>query len=164
MSDSNQDDAPAHSRPKKRRSKLLLLGIPLFLLAAGGAGGWWYVTKSAEPVHAAGDEQAAVAEPTGLAPLEPFVVNLADPGGRKYLRVTIVLLLPDEHAGEQIAKNKLVISRLRSSIIEVLTVRTSAQLASPEGRDALKKAVAETARATSRMDVRDVLFEEFIVQ
>ena len=166
MSESKTDAAPSTAEPKKRRSKLLLIGVPMFLLLmAGGGGGWWYFSQSAAAADATEHKEEGEEHKTaGLVSLDPFIVNLADPGGRKYLRMTVVLLLPDEHMAKEVEENKLTISRVRSAIIEVLTSRTSLELASPDGRAALKKTIAETATNVGHIDVRDVLFEEFIVQ
>jgi len=159
--------AAGAAKPKGKRSKALILGVPVFVLLMGcGAGAWWYLKgqppptdgEAADAVHAS--EEAA----GGLLELAPFVVNLSDVGGRKYLRVTMALLLPTEAIAKEIEENKLVMSRLRSAVIEVLTVRTSVQLATPEGRAELRTAVGESIKSVSHLEVKDVLFQEFIVQ
>ena len=159
--------AAAGAAKPKKRSKPLIIGIPVFvLLMGGGAGAWWYLKGQTPP---AGSEAAQAAhepeEPEGgLLELTPFVVNLSDVGGRKYLRVSMALLLPSETIAKEVEENKLVISRLRSAVIEVLTVRTSMQLSTPEGRTELRAALGESINAVSHLEVKDVLFQEFIVQ
>lgn len=159
---SQTDTAPAPQAAPKGRSKLLTLGVPLLLLlAGGGGGGWWYFYgRGASTVEAA----APVPDPA-IAPFEPFVVNLADPGGRRFLRVSLQLLVPGEEAAAEIKEDELLHSRVRSSILELLSTQTSAGIATPEGRTALKKAIAETAtQALGHTEVSDVLFAEFVVQ
>src|SRR5262245_66236516 len=79
------------AKAQKQRSKLLILGVPVFVLLMGcGAGAWWYFNQPAKPEAVAeekpsGEESAAA----GLLSLETLVVNLADIGGRKCLRVTM---------------------------------------------------------------------------
>jgi flagellar FliL protein len=158
---SNTETAAAP--PAKKGSKLLKLGVPiLLLLAGGGGGGWWYFYgRASSTVQAA--EPAP--DPT-MVTFEPFIVNLADPGGRRFLRVSLQLLVLDPHTALELEEKKgLLHSRVRSAILELLTTQTSAGLATPEGRTALKKAVGETAtHHLEGTEVSDVLFAEFVVQ
>jgi flagellar FliL protein len=168
-SEKETEGAPAATaaKPKKTRSKLLVLGVPVFvLLMGGGAGAWWYLKGQAPPPQSEAGQAGQEAEEAegGLLELAPFVVNLSDLGGRKYLRVSIALLLPTEAIAKETEENKLAMSRLRSAVIEVLTLRTSVQLSTPEGRGELRVAVGERIKAVSHLEVKDVLFQEFIVQ
>ena len=167
MSQPVSDEAPATAAQskKKGKSKLLLVGIPTFmLLMGGGAGAWWYFNKPPVDGSAeAASEQADDAK-AGIVPLESFIVNLADSGGRKYVRANILILVPEAAEAKEVEENKLVISRMRSAVIEVLAKRTAVELLTAEGRAALKHDIAETAKGIAHIEVRDVLFEEFIVQ
>jgi flagellar FliL protein len=160
MSQTDTAAAPTEPAPKGR-SKLLKFGVPLLVLLIAGGGGWWYFYgRSSATVEAAAPPPP---EP-GIVEFEPFIVNLADPGGRRFLRVVIHLLVPEKEAAE-LDENKLLHSRVRSAILELLTTQTSASVSTPEGRAALKKAIAETAaHAIEHLEVSDVLFAEFVVQ
>jgi len=160
MSDDNQTEAAPAAAPRKRRGgRLLFILIALFILGGGGGGAWWYLSR---PQAEAAPKVEK--EPTGLLPFEPFTVNLADPGGRKFLRVALLLVLLDEKTAKHVGENPLTVSRVRSAIIELLTTQTSAALATPEGRAELKKSIAQTTAQIAHVDVRDVLFKEFVVQ
>lgn len=163
-----QESGAANEAKPKKKSKLLVLGIPVFvLLMGGGAGAWWYLKGQAPPPEGEAAEEAkheSEEAEGGLLELSPFVVNLSDLGGRKYLRVSIALLLPTEAIAKEVEENKLEMSRLRAAVIEVLTIRTSVQLSSPEGRAELRAAVGESIKAEAHLEVKDVLFQEFIVQ
>jgi len=141
-----------------------ILGIVLGL--AGGAGGYWYWSS-----HRAVDQDAeapkaeAEPEPPGIIPMDPFVVNLADEGGGRFLRVTLSLAVNGEERAKETTENKVVSARIRSAILERLTQQTSDMLVTPEGKAALKKAIAEQAsRVDHELKVTDVLFSEFVVQ
>jgi flagellar FliL protein len=150
--------------PKKGRSKLLLFGVPAAVLLIGGAGvGFWYV-KDVRAAAATPAKAPVEKEPTGLLAFEPFTVNLADPGGRRYLRVSLRLVLPDPEAAKKATEEEIVMTRVRSTLLEVLSAQTATQLGTPEGREALKHMIAETADHAGHLDVRDVLFQEFVVQ
>lgn len=159
---SQTETAPAAPVAARKKSKLLKLGVPvLLLLAGGGGGGWWYFYGRASSAVQA----AEPAPEPAMVSFEPFIVNLADPGGRRFLRVSLQLLVAGEAAAAELEEDKLLHSRVRSSILELLTTQTSAGIATPEGRAALKKAIAETAaHALEHTEVSDVLFAEFVVQ
>jgi flagellar FliL protein len=156
--------AAASAAPVKKKgsSKLLVLGVPALLLVLGGGGAaWWYM----QPAAAAAVEAAPVeSAPTGLIPFDAFVVNLADVGGRRFIRVSLQLLVPSETVAKTVTDSELVKSRLRSSFLELLAQRTSSDLSTPDGRAALKQAIAKQAHETAQIEVRDVLFQEFVVQ
>jgi flagellar FliL protein len=104
-------------------------------------------------------------KPGAAVALEPFVVNLADPGGTRFLRVTISLIVEDEHHAAEMGENELVKMRVRSAILELLAMQTADVLVTPDGKAALKKAIAESAsHAVEDLHIQDVLFSEFVVQ
>jgi len=148
----------------KGHSKLLMIGVPVVLLLLGGAGGGFWYVKTVRA--AAAGEKKAVEEPeaTGYLSFDPFTVNLADPGGRRYLRVAVGLVLPDADVAKKVTEDELVVSKVRSTLIDTLSGRMAADLSTPDGRAALKKAIAEAASHAGHMEVRDVLFTDFIVQ
>lgn len=167
MSDEDQAEAPeaadAKKKPKKKGgSKLLKFGLPLVvLIAGGGGGGWWYMQQAAA---AATTEAPVEKEPTGMLSFDGFVVNLADPGGRRFLRVSMMLLVPTQKEAKEVSENELKKLKIHSALLELLSTKVASQLWSAEGRAELKKAIAETANHAGQLEVRDVLFKEFVVQ
>jgi flagellar FliL protein len=150
-------------------SKGLIFAIVGLVVGLGGGGGAYYVyaTKYATPAAA----KAAPAPPTSVMPMEPFVVNLADQGATRYLRVTLSLVVEGEEAakeggeGGESGEAQVVKARLRSTILEALSQQTSDHLVTPEGKAELKKTIAEKAHeAAHELKVTDVLFSEFVVQ
>jgi flagellar FliL protein len=158
-------DAPA--APKKK-SKLvwIVLIVVLILAGGGGAGAYWYFSRSAETAEGkeATEEAEAPPEP-GLVEMEPFVVNLADPGGQRFVRVSMRLLTYDEHQALELKENSVSQAKVRAALLELLSMQTADGLVTLEGKNALKKAIAERAsQAVHELKVIDVLFVEFIVQ
>jgi flagellar FliL protein len=165
MSDAKEtaekSEAPAAA---KKKSKLIpiLLTVAFVVLGGGGAAGYWFYSHH-------GDENAAPKaekppEP-GIVELEPFVVNLADAGGARFLRVAIRLLTYDEEQAAEIKENPVAKAKLRGTILELLSMQASTTLITPEGKAELKKAIAERgAHAVHELKVTDVIFVEFVVQ
>lgn len=156
-------DAPELQRvapaAKKRTGGLVLL---LFVaMAAAGGGVYWWMSRG--PVAAATVEVPLSAR--GLVAFEPFMVNLADGGGSRYLKVTLRLVLENRAAADGVTSSEVIQSRVRSEILELLTEQTATALVTPEGKTALKQAI--TSRVEPILNgtkVIDVLFSEFVVQ
>ncbi len=161
----------------KKKSKLpLLIGLVVLLGGGGGGGYWWWarqqpVAASAGPdAHGAakGGPAAAAAEgeATGaLLALDSFTVNLADTDGVRYLRTNVQLVIAgDESIVKELEHEKLPIVRTRSAVLETLAEQKAAALATPEGKDALKKLIAERAGKALHHEVVDVLFSDFVIQ
>jgi flagellar FliL protein len=157
--------APAQDETPKKKKGIGMLFVALGLvLGLGGGGGayWFYFMRP----------PAAPAKPvppkTGIIAMEPFVVNLADEGGGRFLRVTLSLVVEgekDDNEGKESPEQAVVNARLRSAILERLAQQTADHLVTPEGKAELKKTIAEqAARAAHELKVTDVLFSEFVVQ
>lgn len=155
MADSNPGQA-------KKKGKGLVLAVVAVVLLAGGGGGFWWWRKShaqagppPEPVHV---------EASGVVPMEPFLVNLADTQASRFLRVTLRLVVDTPDEAKEIEESPVDQVRARSAILEVLATQESDALVTPEGKAALKKTIAERTTAVLKREVRDVLFTDFVVQ
>jgi flagellar protein FliL len=150
--------------PKKRAGFLKIVLLMLVAVAGGGAGAYFYFVKGA-PVQAKEAKPEPPPPPTGIIPLEPFVVNLADTGATRFLRVTLSLIVQDEEQAKEMEENAIEKARVRSAILELLAEQQSEALATPEGKEELKKALAERiGHAAHALKVKDVLFSEFVIQ
>jgi len=159
------DGAPPAAPVKKKRGKLVPILIVVLLLGGGGGGAYWYFVARPAAAGAEATAEPAEPEPTGVVALEPFVVNLADSGGSRFLRVSLALVVGNEEEAKELGENAVVKSRIRSSLIELLAQQTSETLVTPDGKAALKKAIKEqVAHAAHEVKVSDVLFSEFVVQ
>ena len=169
------------SESVKSRGWLPLLPLMAAVVAAvvtttgvlGGAG-WWLVKSGRLPVvQGATRVETVKAEPskTKLVALEPLLVNLADSGGRSYLRVAITFReeasLPVD-AQKATEKGKPVNedeAALRDAALEVLGRQSSIALLSADGKQHLKTELREAVtRRVPEAKVKDVLFTEFLVQ
>jgi len=161
-------DAPA-AKPKRRLLRwVFAIVLPLLLLAGGGAGFYFWRVRAATAAEtaagaAAGEGEAASGE-AGVLTFEPFVVNLADTEGARFLRVNLRLLVEGAEA-EGLQKDEVTMLRVRSAILELLSAQKADRLVTPEGKAEVKKAIAEQATPLlGDAKVTDVLFSEFVVQ
>ena len=157
------DAQPAAVAPaKKGKSKLLLIIVALIvLLGGGGAGAWWYMGKKAEAAPA---EEAST--PPGFITLDPFIVNLADPGGRRFLRISLRPLVKSEAEAKESKSRRSCCSRRVRPSSSCSRRRCPKSSRRPRGKTELKKQIAERATAAfgGHTEVTDVLFAEFVVQ
>jgi flagellar FliL protein len=165
MSDTPTSAPAPAAAPKKSRRGLFIIAAVLLLLAGGGGGAYWMlVVRAAEPAAEAKPEKAEPT-PAAIVPLDAFVVNLADPGGMRYLRVTLSLVTADEERAKTLGEDEVTRARIRSAILELLAQQTSDTLVTPDGKTTLKKAIAaRVSQAVPGLQVSDVLFSEFVVQ
>jgi len=141
------------------------VGIVLITgLAAAGGGFWWSRSTAA---HEAGAEQAPkeVKATRGLVKFDPFVVNLADGAGTRFLRTTLQLVIEPSEGAAEISENVVQMLELRSAVLELLAQQSASALVTPEGKAAMKAAIISRAQeALEDWKIADVLFSEFVVQ
>jgi flagellar FliL protein len=169
MSDAPKGEAAASdAAPPKRKSKLPLIAgaAALVLAGAGGGGYWWWSHRApADPNAQAKVEETHDPADAGVVSFEPFVANLADEGGTRFLRTSLKLVVAGAETAKEVGESDVELAQLQSAILEVLTVQTAEQLVTPEGKAALKKQVLEKAgHVLHNAKVTDVLFTEFVVQ
>jgi flagellar FliL protein len=158
--------APTAAPPPagKKSKKLMIMGLAALLVAGGGGAGAYFFYFKAAPAQAQEAEPEPPA-PTGIIPMEPFVVNLADAGGSRFLRVTLSLVLADEEHAKEFEENAVEKARIRSAILELLAQQQADMLVTPEGKDQLKRSIGErAAHVVEELEVVDVLFSEFVIQ
>jgi flagellar FliL protein len=167
---------PQESPKKAGKGKLLLLlGVIVVLLLGGGGGAYWFFIMRPAAAHAASaeghggalDEKAAKKHEGGAAlKFDPFVVNLADEGGARYLRVGLSLVIDgDEAEAKELEETKVKLLRIRSAVLELLTQQTADHVVTQEGKKALREEIEKAAKEVlDPVEVTDVLFTEFVVQ
>ncbi|MCC7417929.1 MAG: flagellar basal body-associated FliL family protein [Acidobacteria bacterium] len=155
---SNQPDTPA------RKGGIGTAAVALIVLVVGigvGGGAFWWARRGAAPPSPVETR----ASDHGIVAFEPFVVNLADPNASRFLRATVQVVVPSAEAAEHILTTPVVLMQARSSILEVLTQQTSDAIGTPDGKAALKQAIAEhVAPVFDEVKVVDVLFSDFVIQ
>jgi flagellar FliL protein len=118
----------------------------------------------AEKATAEGGEKVP-GEAGAVLNLEPFVVNLADAGGGRYVKCTFKLALTDKKSLDSIQSDEAGIPKIRDKILTLLSSRTSDALMTTQGKDLLKREVQSRVNPVLRAGkVQDVYITEFLVQ
>lgn len=138
--------AAEDDRPKKKKGilKWVLLLLFLLLLGGGTAGGWYYFFSDLPGSRSASEESGGAQPQTVKTPsapnlqtamLDTFLVNLADPLGKRYIKVTFEVELADPKVAEELVRQK---PKIRDSVIMLLSSKTFADLAPPQSKEELK--------------------------
>jgi flagellar protein FliL len=169
--------APVPAAPKSPIVPVLLAVVAGALIAALFVGGVVYYLESTGrlPVQGKGVQRTEAVGPTTThpIPLEPFLVNLAGPGGSSYLRMTLALQVADaddkKGSKDQNSKDHKVpdefVPAVRDTVLSVLGQQTADGLLAADGKEHLK-AELKTALAKHNTDLKvmDVFFTDFLVQ
>lgn len=147
-------------------SKLLLIGLPVALLIGGAAGAYFAdllpFGAADEAPEVDGGTPAPTFATTTVFPLDPFIANLADDGGGRYLKATIQM----EFAGPELPSwLEQRMPQIRDLILTLLTSKSFDEIRSPEGKQILRDEILRRAnQALQAEQVVAVYFTEFIVQ
>ena len=92
--------------------------------------------------------------------MEPFLVNLADPGQLRYLKVT--LHVETHQKGEEFEKR---LPQTRDSVLTILCSKNSRDIMTSEGKNALREEIKEKMNhLLTETKVRNIYFTEFVIQ
>jgi flagellar protein FliL len=149
---------------------VILMGV-LFLLVLGLGGGMFMIWTKLEAVSA----QVATAnsdknpekpkvEPIGkVVSLDTFIVNLADPGANRYLRVTMDLEVTGGKTPEEEISRRT--PQLRDAVLMILPTKKIGDIISTEGKLALRDELLSALNALlASSKIARIYFKEFVIQ
>jgi flagellar FliL protein len=149
---------------------ILLIGF-LMVLMLGMGGGLFMMWNKLSAINIQANANASgqpgqeeiLEHPLGkIFSLETFIVNLADKGGNRYLRVTMDLELGIPDLESEIKKR---LPQVRDSILMILPSKRFADISSIEGKIALRDQILETLNGfLVQGEVTKIYFKEFVVQ
>lgn len=177
---------------KSKKKLFILIGISVVLLAVLGAGGffgykWWMGKKAAaaggenateqkveggpgekkDGKDAKGDKKdekgAAAVEGGGeIVSIPPFLVNLAEPQGRRYLKLALDIEVKDKVAADQLNKS---MPKVKDALLLLLSSKTYEDLGSIENKILLKKEIVERLTLVlGEQKVQRVYITEIVIQ
>ena len=157
-------------------NKILIILIGVVMVLMLGLGGGLFMmwnklsametrTQSAAENAEQGDQDSSVPVEKVLGPifsLDTFIVNLADKGGKRYLRMTIDLELDSEEIESEVKKR---LPQVRDSILTILPTKRFDDISSAKGKTALRDQMLERINGLmARGKVTNIYFKEFVVQ
>ena len=110
-----------------------------------------------------GGAEGAMEAPMGpIFSLETFIVNLADKGGNRYLRVTMDLELANPELEAEISQR---LPQVRDSILMILPTKRFEDISTMQGKISLRDEILETINGyLAQGKITNIYFKEFVVQ
>ena len=174
------EETPVQEEVKPARSgmigKILLVVVAALVSSAlGGVVSFMLMKRminlnpATEEVHQEEPDEheriAEMLEKSAVLPLEPFVVNLADPQAARYLRIRISLMVDNKEKAQELSENQTLQLKLRDVILQSLTSKTSQDLINEDGKNKLRHEIQEKiAVYFQEPKLVDVMFTEFVIQ
>ncbi len=163
MAKEEKEEAPELVPEKKQKSnlKIIIIASSLIVVLALGITGALYFLKSTDTGKKAGP---VAPRPLigALWPMEPFIVNLMDNQGERYLKVVMQLEVSDQRAVAELEQLK---PKLRDNVLDMLTAKTYGELMDLGGKQKLRDEVAVRLNAyLAKGKIVKVYFTDFVIQ
>lgn len=155
-----ENNAPETPGKKSKAKLLIVLGIVLILAVAGGL--FAYNTLMAPSKTSDITPQEEINPVGEMITFGEFVVNLADPTGKRYLKCKISVEVADLETKERVEKLE---PKLRDIVIMLLTSLAFEEVMTPEGKLRIRDELLERFNQAVRPDrIKNLYFSEFVVQ
>ena len=138
--------------------KLIIIGGLVVVLAGGGFAGWkFFLSGDKEP-----KKEATLVEKKVFHELDPFLVNLADPGGKRYLKASIKLEVSAAEIATEITEKSF---QIRDAILMYLSSLEVDDVTLPTGKMTLKREIMNRInQALKNGGVTNIYVTEFLIQ
>lgn len=168
MAEEEKDIKEEPTGKKKSKMKLIIIILLLLIILGGaGAGAFFFMMGGEEeaPEEMKNKKVKQVTQQTEIGPLhafDAFIVNLADPGGNRYLKVRMQAELSGEELVEELGKRK---PQIRDIILTVLSSKAYAEVSTAQGKLALKQEIMRRVNLTlTNGSLINIYLMEFVAQ
>jgi len=151
--------------------KGLMILVVCFVIIALAVGAAFYVLwgkvsgiapETLEGTEEVAGKKEAKVKAKSILSMETFVVNLADPGGKRYLRVTMVIEIDDQDFVEEAKKN---VPQMRDKVLLILPAKMFKDIRTSSGKDALRKEIIDQLNPLlKKCKITNLFFQEFVIQ
>jgi flagellar protein FliL len=164
MAEDTARESPAGTaaRSRKGAGRILAPAAAFFVLAAGGAAWLFGPLGPGTRAEAKGDGRELRSEVGALLALDPFIVNLADEDGNRYLKATVQL---EFFGGRVPGELNARMPQIRDLLLTLFTSKVFADIRAVQGKAELRDEITNRVNHALRRDlVKNVYFTEFVVQ
>jgi flagellar FliL protein len=136
------------------------VGILVVLVALLGGGGYLGYVKFLKPPPA--ENKQPEVEQNVAHEMGTFLVNLSDPGGKRYLKIAIQLELNNQLASQELNKRNV---EVRDAILMILSSKEYTDIGNAMGKMVLKRELITRLNKMLRDgQVKEIYFTDFLVQ
>ncbi|HOG16751.1 MAG: flagellar basal body-associated protein FliL [Syntrophaceae bacterium PtaU1.Bin231] len=160
LKEEEQQSQQPETKKKGSLVKWIIIGFAALVVvgALAGGGAFFYFKMT-------GDRKAAPAQQPAAGifwPMDPFIVNLVDNNGERYLKVIMQLEVSDQAA---VAELDVFKPKLRDNILDLLSVKSYKELIDVGGKQRLRDEIVMRLNSfLTKGKVVKVYFTEFVIQ
>ncbi len=150
---------------------IVILGIVAFFMVVGLGAGFFVMWSKITQLSAAPQENVeaedveevdATAQLGPTMALNPFVVNLADSGGNRFLRMSVELELSEEPLRQEITTR---LPQVRNAMLMILPNKRFEDINSSDGKEALREEIITAVNdLLTKGEVKNIYYTEFVIQ
>jgi flagellar FliL protein len=158
--DKGKDAVPENPKKPAKSFKLLFIGAGglVVLLLIGGVVYFFFLSSSSSDSSEGKKPKENIA--SAIHKMDPFLVNLADPGQLRYLKVTLHIETPLK--GEEYEKR---LPQLRDSVLSILSSKQFKDISTSDGKNVLREEIKEKMnQLLVEIKVQNIYFTEFVIQ
>ncbi|RLC30710.1 MAG: flagellar basal body protein FliL [Deltaproteobacteria bacterium] len=167
--DQSEDILEEKQGSETKKLLLIIIIISVVFLSIMGAGFYILWNRVSPPDPQIAQEESKIKEvekaKSEIRPiysLDTFIVNLADRGATRYLRVTMDLELSSDETKAEI-ENRL--PQIRDTILTIVPAKSSKEITTIEGKKALRDEIMDKLNSFLKDgSVTNIYFTEFVIQ
>jgi len=163
MAKEENEEIVQENPPVKKRSlkKIIVIGVAaLVVIGAGTFGTIYFIGHMGSAKKAPAQENRPLIG--HMWSIDPFIVNLADNQGERYLKVVMQFELADPTITAQLEQLK---PKLRDNVMDLLTAKTYSELMEAGGKQRLRDEIALRLNSfLAKGGIVKVYFTEFVIQ
>lgn len=150
-------------QPKKKKTLLIIVLVVIVLLIICGVVAFFVLKKDAKDTEdTTALEQKKKEETVVQVTVPPFLVNLADPLGRRFIKLSINIEVANQEIAEIVEKNMF---QIRDKVILLLSSKTYSDLAALDSKLYLKNEIVERInQIIAPNTVNQIYFTDMIIQ
>jgi len=145
-------------QPKSSIKLIAIIVIAVILLGGGGAAAYFKFLKKADTA----EQDSSKLEHSVIQEFDTFIVNLRDPGGKRFLKLAMKARLENLPVSEEFKSRTF---EMRDLILMILSGKETDDITSPEDKTALKQElITALNRSLHKGHVQEIYFTEFLIQ
>jgi flagellar FliL protein len=166
MADDKKKKDQQDSGGSKKKLFLITGLVALLVVLGGGAAAFFLMGFGAsDSADAATQGKTQSRNKTYLVNMDTFVVNLSDPKGDRFMKVTLRVLVNEPSLSSRVVNDDVFRTRCRDRIISVLSAKRFQDVNNPLGKESLRRELKrELSKIFPTGSIEEILFVEFIVQ